>query len=284
VNIPEYDLTGKVAFVTGAGRGIGKGIAQALAEAGADVIINSLTDKHVTGLASDIAKATGRRVVPLVADVTKSDEVERAMGRILEEFGALDVLVNNLGDSIRKPLVPLPGPLSDQAAKAPGPLTPGPLTPGPLTPGPLTDDEYRLILDLNLTEAVLCSRAAGPHMLARRSGKIINIGSFASARGGVNLTIYAAAKTALVGFTRALALEWAPYGVQVNSIAPGLFPDAVTAGEAGYAEAVRRAQQTVPLQREGRLREVGLLAVYLASAAADYMTGQTLYLDGGLTL
>ena len=263
--LPEYDLSGKVAFVTGAGRGIGKGIAQALAEAGADVIINSLTDKHVTGLAADIAKATGRRVVPLVADVTKSAEVERAMAQILKDFGALDVLVNNLGDSIRKPLVPLP----DQAAKA---------------PGPLTDDEYRLILDLNLTEAVLCSRAAGPHMLGRRSGKVINIGSFASIRGGVNLTIYAAAKTALVGFTRALALEWAPYGVQVNSIAPGLFPDAVTAGEAGYADAVRRAQQTVPLQREGRLREVGLLAVYLASAAADYMTGQTLYLDGGLTL
>ena len=282
--LPEYDLSGKGAFVTGAGRGIGKGIAQALAEAGADVIINSLTDKHVTGLAADIAKATGRRVVPLVADVTKSADVERAIAQILKDFGALDVLVNNLGDSIRKPLVPLPGALSDQAAKAPGPLTPAALTPAALTPAALTDDEYRLILDLNLTEAVLCSRAAGPHMLGRRSGKIINIGSFASIRGGVNLTIYAAAKTALVGFTRALALEWAPYGVQVNSIAPGLFPDAVTAGEASYADAVRRAQQTVPLQREGRLREVGLLAVYLASAAADYMTGQTLYLDGGLTL
>jgi NAD(P)-dependent dehydrogenase (short-subunit alcohol dehydrogenase family) len=267
--IPEYDLGGKVAFVTGAGRGIGKGIAQTLAEAGADVIINSLSDKHVTGLAADIANATGRRVIPLVADVTKSVEVERAMGRILKEFGALDVLVNNLGDSIRKPLVPLPGPVSDQAAKG---------------AGPLTDEEYRIILDLNLTEAVLCSRAVGPHMLGRRSGKIINIGSFASVRGGINLTIYAAAKTALVGFTRALALEWAPYGVQVNSIAPGLFPDAVTIGEAGYADAIRRAQQTVPLKREGRLREVGLLAVYLASAAADYMTGQTLYLDGGLTL
>ena len=263
--LPEYDLRGKVAFVTGAGRGIGKGIAQALAEAGADVVINSLSDKHVTGLAADIAKATGRRVVPLVADVTKSDEVERAMSRILEEFGALDVLVNNLGDSIRKPLVPLPG----HDANA---------------PGPLTDEEYRLILDLNLTEAVLCSRAAGPHMLGRRSGKIVNIGSFASIRGGVNLTIYAAAKTALVGFSRALALEWAPHGVQVNSIAPGLFPDAVTVGEAGYADAVRRARETVPLKREGRLREVGLLAVYLASAASDYMTGQTLYLDGGLTL
>ncbi len=263
--LPEFDLSGKVALVTGAGRGIGKGIAQALAEAGADVVINSLTDKHVTGLASDIAKATGRRVVPLVADVTKSDEVERAIDRIIKDFGALHVLVNNLGDSIRKPLVPLPG----QEGKA---------------NGPLTDEEYRLILDLNLTEAVLCTRAVGPHMLARRSGKIINIGSFASTRGGVELTIYAAAKTALVGFTRALALEWAPYRIQVNTIAPGLFPDAVTAGDAGYAERVRNATKTVPLGREGRLREVGLLAVYLASAAADYMTGQTLYLDGGMTL
>jgi NAD(P)-dependent dehydrogenase (short-subunit alcohol dehydrogenase family) len=263
--LPEFDLGGKVAFVTGAGRGIGKGIAQALAEAGADVVINSLTDKHVTGLASDIGKATGRRVVPLVADVTKSAEVERAISRIISDFGALHVLVNNLGDSIRKPLVPLPG----HEGKG---------------NGPLTDEEYRLILDLNLTEAVLCTRAVGPHMLARRSGKIINIGSFASTRGGANLTIYAAAKTALVGFTRALALEWAPYGIQVNTIAPGLFPDAVTVGDAGYAERVRNATKTVPLGREGRLREVGLLAVYLASTAADYMTGQTLYLDGGMTL
>jgi NAD(P)-dependent dehydrogenase (short-subunit alcohol dehydrogenase family) len=203
--------------------------------------------------------------MPLVADVTKSNEVDRAIGQIIAELGALHVLVNNLGDSIRKPLVPLPG----QKDK---------------TSGALTDEEYRLIIDLNLTEAVLCSRAAGPHMLERRSGKVINIGSFASARGGIDLTIYAAAKTALVGFTRALALEWAPYGVQVNTIAPGLFPDAVTVGEAGYAERVKNAQQTVPLRREGRLREVGLLAVYLASTASDYMTGQTLYLDGGFTL
>jgi NAD(P)-dependent dehydrogenase (short-subunit alcohol dehydrogenase family) len=121
-------------------------------------------------------------------------------------------------------------------------------------------------------------------MLARRSGKVINVGSFASERGRAMLTIYAAAKSALVGFTRSLALEWAPYGVQVNGIAPGLFPDPVTVGEAGYVERQRNAQKVVPLQREGRLREVGLLALYLAGSASDYMTGQTLYLDGGLTL
>ena len=168
MTIAEYDLSGMVAFVTGAGRGIGKGIAQALAEAGADVVINSLTDRYVTPLAADIAKATGRRVMPLVADVTKSEEVERAVSRILAEFGALHILVNNLGDSIRKPLVPPPG--SDAAT-------------------PLTDEELRFILDVNLTATLLCSRAAGPHMPARRSGKVINIASFASSRGGSALTI-----------------------------------------------------------------------------------------------
>ena len=254
MNIPEYDLTGKVAFVTGAGRGIGKGIAQVLAEAGADVIINALTPQYVDGLAADIGKATGRRVVPLMADVTKPDEVERAVARILREFGALHVLVNNLGDAIRKPLVSL------------------------------SDEELRTILDLNLTATVLCSRAAGPHMLARRSGKVINITSFAAVKGAPNLTIYAAAKAALVGFTRALALEWAPHGVQVNGIGPGFFPDPVTVGDAAYQQRVEDAARTVPLGREGRLREVGLLALYLASAASDYMTGQTIYLDGGLTL
>ena len=263
--IPEYDLSGKVAFVTGAGRGIGKGIAQVLAEAGAEVVINALTMRHVEGLAADIRKATGRRVMPLAADMTKSDAVLGTVNGILAEFGSLHILVNNLGDAIRRPLVPLPGREAD-------------------FPAPLTDEEFRVILDLNLTATVLCSRAVGPHMLARGSGKVINIASFASARGSPTLTIYAAAKTALVGFTRALALEWAPYGVQVNAIAPGLFPDPVTVGEEGYAQRVQQARQAVPLRREGKLREVGLLALYLASPASDYMTGQTLYLDGGLTL
>jgi NAD(P)-dependent dehydrogenase (short-subunit alcohol dehydrogenase family) len=262
VTVPEYDLKGKIAFVTGAGRGIGKGIAQVLAEGGADVVINGLTDKYVVGLAADVAKATGRRVVPLVADVTRTEEVERAVQTILADFGALDILVNNLGDSIRTPFVPTAG-----AATV-----------------PLTDETLKLVMDLNLTATVLCTRAAAPHMLGRRAGKVINIGSFASIRGGASLTIYSAAKTALVGFTRALALEWAPYGVQVNAIAPGRFPDAVTSGEAGFAARQEEARKAVPLGRVGHLREVGLLALYLASSASDYMTGQTLYLDGGLTL
>jgi NAD(P)-dependent dehydrogenase (short-subunit alcohol dehydrogenase family) len=261
---PEYEITGKVVFITGAGRGIGKGIAQVLAEAGADIVLNALTPRYVENTAAEIAKASNRRVVPLIADVTKADDVQRAVDTILQEFGRLDVLINNLGDAIRKPLVALPG--NPEAATA------------------LSDEELRLVMDVNLTEAILCTRAVGPHMLERRSGKVINISSFTAGKGGKDLVVYTIAKTALVGFTRAQALEWAPYHVQVNAIAPGVFPDPVTIGEEGARRAAENAARTVPLGREGRLREVGFLALYLASAASDYMTGQTIFLDGGLSL
>lgn len=257
----EFDVTGKVVFITGAGRGIGKGIAQVLAEAGADIALNALTPKYVEGTAMEIAASSGRRVVPVIADVTKPDGVQAAVTQVLNTFGRIDVLVNALGDSIRKPLVDLPD--GGEAA---------------------TDDELRFIMDINLTEALLCTRAVGPYMLARRSGKIINIASWTAHSGGRDMVLYTVAKTALAGFTRAQALEWAPYGVQINAISPGLFPDIVTAGEEGFKRSTQRAAQTVPLRRAGRLREVGLLALYLASAASDYMTGQTIPLDGGLSL
>ncbi len=260
----EFDVTGKVVFITGAGRGIGRGIAQVLAEAGADIALNALTPKYVTATAAEIAAASGRRVVPIVADVTQPDSVRRAVDEVLATFGRIDVLVNALGDSIRKPLVTLP----DQAD----------------SPAGVSDDELRFIMDVNLTEALLCTRAVGPHMLARRSGKVINIASWTTQSGGREMVIYTTAKTALAGFTRAQALEWAPYGVQVNAIAPGLFPDVVTAGEDRFRTLTQRAEQTVPLGRAGKLREVGLLALYLASGASDYMTGQTILLDGGLGL
>jgi NAD(P)-dependent dehydrogenase (short-subunit alcohol dehydrogenase family) len=258
----EFDVTGKVVFITGAGRGIGKGIAQVLAEAGADVALNALTHKYVDGTAAEIAAASGRKVVPVIADVTKPDEVKRAVDSVIATFGRIDVLVNALGDSIRKPLVALPG---KEGASA-------------------TDDELKFIMDINLTEALLCTRAVGPHMLARKSGKVINIASWTAHQGGRDMVIYTTAKTALAGFTRAQALEWAPYHVHVNAIAPGMFPDVVTSGEERVKQSALRAEQTVPLKRTGRLREVGLLALYLASDASDYMTGQMLLLDGGLGL
>ncbi len=258
----EFDVTGKVVFITGAGRGIGKGIAQVLAEAGADIALNALTPKYVDGTAAEIAKASGRKVVPVIADVTTADGVKRAVDSVLATFGRIDVLVNALGDSIRKPLVALPGKDGEGA----------------------TDDDLKFIMDINLTEALLCTRAVGPHMLARKSGKVINIASWTAQQGGRDMVLYTTAKTALAGFTRAQALEWAPYHVHVNAIAPGMFPDVVTSGEERVKQSAQRAEQTVSLKRTGRLREVGLLALYLASDASDYMTGQTLLLDGGLSL
>ena len=183
-----FDVTGKVVFITGAGRGIGKGIAQVLAEAGADVAINSLTPRYVEGVAAEIADASGRKVVPVVADVTKTDDVQRAVDLVMETFGRIDVLINNLGDAIRKPLVALPG---------------------EETPA-LTDEELNRVMDVNLTEAILCTRAVGPHLLARRSGKVINVSSWTARQGGGDMVVYSIAKTGLAGFTRAQALEALP--------------------------------------------------------------------------
>src|SRR4029077_5569510 len=155
--------------------------------------------------------------------------------------GRIDVLVNALGDSIRKPLVTLPD--NKDSASA------------------VSDDELRFIIDINLTEALLCTRAVGPHMLERRSGKVINIASWTAHQGGKDLVLYTAAKAALVGFTRAQALEWASYGVHINAISPGSFPDIVTSGPERFKQTAERAKQNVPLGRHGELREVGLLAL-----------------------
>ena len=261
--LTEFDITGKVALITGSGRGIGAGVARVFAEAGADIALNALTGKHLEPLAAEIAAASGRTVKPYPADLTESKSVDSTVAAVLRDFGRIDILVNGVGDAIPKPIIPLPGAANDR--------------------GLLTDEELKKIMDLNLTSAILCARAVGPHMLERRSGKVITISSFAARKGGSGMAIYAIAKTGLNGFTRALGLEWAPYNVQVNAIAPGIFPDPVTGGPDAIERADERAKTTIPMGRAGRLREVGLLAVYLASAASDYMTGETIHLDGGMT-
>jgi len=172
----EFDITGKVILITGAGRGIGKGIAQVLAEAGADIALNALTPKYVEGVAAEIAAASGRRVVPIIADVTKPDEVRRAIDSVLQTFGRIDVLVNALGDSIRQPLAALPG--KDGSVGA-------------------SDDQLKFIMDVNLTEALFCTRAIGPHMLERRSGNVINIASWAGHQGGGDMVLYATGRPRL---------------------------------------------------------------------------------------
>jgi NAD(P)-dependent dehydrogenase (short-subunit alcohol dehydrogenase family) len=258
---PAADISGKVMFITGAGRGIGRGIAEVAAESGADVAINALTPRHVEGLAERLAKETGRRVVPVVGDVTTPAGAAAATSSVLADLGRIDILVNCLGDGIARPLWTQPG--GDRER--------------------MTDEEVQKVMDLNLSATIACTRAAADHLIGRGSGRVINISSYAAARRGGDMVIYTTAKTALTGFTRALALEWAPYGITVNAVAPGSFPDPVTQGDR-YEQARARVARDVPLGRAGEVREIGYAVRFLASADADYITGQTLYVDGGMSL
>ncbi|HET8938793.1 MAG TPA: SDR family oxidoreductase [Polyangiales bacterium] len=265
----EFDVTGKVVLITGAGRGIGSGIAEVLAEAGANVALNALTPTYAEATARAIRERGRLRseakppvVEVFTGDVTQTQDVQSVVQRVLERFGRIDVLVNNLGDAIMEPLVALP----ETSTRT------------------IDDERLQHILDLNLMATLRCTRAVGPHLLAQRAGKVINIGSYTAARSGARVVVYTAAKAAIEGFTRAQALEWANFNIQVNAIAPGLFPEPRTQGEEGAKAGEQFAARVAPLGRAGRLREVGLLALYLASGASDYMTGQTLYLDGGASI
>lgn len=257
----EYEVEGKTVIITGAARGIGKGIARVLSESGARVMVTALTERYLGPLAQELA-ASGHPIETLTADATKAEDWQRTLDAALERWGHVDVLINNLGDSIRKPLVPLPG--SEDGA-------------------PMTDEQWRFVLDVNLTQAFMGCRALGPHFLERRKGKVINISGTAARKGSPEALAYSAAKAGLTRLTQTLALEWAPYGITVNSIAPGSFPDPEIAEPSQLARSQEQAAKTVPLGRVGELREVGLLALYLASDASNYMTGQTIYLDGGTT-
>jgi NAD(P)-dependent dehydrogenase (short-subunit alcohol dehydrogenase family) len=260
--IPQaFDIEGKTVIISGAARGIGKGIAQVLAEAGARVMVTALTDRYLQPLAAEMAE-TGHPIEVLQADATSAGDWERTVQAALERWGHIDALINNLGDAIRKPLVPLPG-AEDK--------------------GPLSDEEYRFVLDVNLTQAFMGCRAVGPHMLARGQGKIINISSASARKGAPEMLVYATAKAGLVRLTQTLALEWAPYGVTVNCIAPGHFPDVEHGDPADLAARRAWAKTSIPLGRVGEVKEVGLLALYMISAASNYMTGETVYLDGGLS-
>jgi len=198
-----------------------------------------------------LARATGRRALVVPTDVTSYDAVEALVARTVEELGRLDVLVNNSG-------VARPAPLAETSPA-----------------------DWRLVLDVNLTGVFHGCRAAGPHLIAQKSGKVINLASVLGQVGLAGYTVYAASKGGVIALTRALGVEWARHGIQVNAIAPGWFVTEMN--EAAFAEPklAERLLRDVPMRRTGRLEEIGPLAVYLASPASDFMTGQTIFLDGG---
>ena len=167
MSIPAFDITGQKVLIVGGGRGIGKGIALAFAEAGADVAVSALTPAGVNRVAEEV-RALGRHALALTGDATKTADMDRVAQQVLEGFGHLDTLVTCVGDSIRKPVVQLPG---------------------TATPG-MTEDEWRFIVDINLTEAFQGCRALGPHFLARRQGSVVNISGWASFRGRAGSAAY----------------------------------------------------------------------------------------------
>ncbi len=261
MSLAEFDITGQKVLVVGAGRGIGTGIALAFADAGADLAISALTPNGVQGVAEEV-RAMGRTALPLTGDATKAADMDQIARQVLAEFGQVDTVVNCVGDAIRKPVVKLPGGNTEG----------------------MSEEEWHFIIDINLTEAFQGCRALGPHLLERGQGSAINIAGWAAFRGRPESAAYDAAKAGVMRFTECLAQEWAPYGVRVNAIAPGSFPDPEQMSAEAYQARQDAAKGQIPLGRTGRLKEIGYLAVFLASPAAAYVTGQTWAVDGGVSI
>jgi 2-dehydro-3-deoxy-D-gluconate 5-dehydrogenase len=243
-----FDLTGRVALVTGASRGLGAAMARALAHAGADVAL------HASGSpATATAAAIGSRVrtATLTADLRNRVETDRLIADTLQTMGGLDILVNNAG-IIRR-----------ENAEQYG------------------DDDWDAVIEIDLSSAFRLCRAAGRHMLAEGRGKIINVTSLLAFQGGIRVPAYAAAKGGLAQLTKALANEWGGRGVNVNAIAPGYMRTDNT--KALFDDPVRNEQITarIPAGRWGTPEDLGGAAVFLASAASDYVHGHVLVVDGG---
>jgi 3-oxoacyl-[acyl-carrier protein] reductase len=252
--MPDSDvlsLTGRVAVVTGAGRGIGAATARLLAQAGAHVALVDRDAAGVTQTAEQIGVAGGE-ALPFTNDVTDAFAVERTFDRVAEEWGRLDVLVNNAG-TLRE------APLED-----------------------LTDDDFRDTLDVNLRAAMVCARAAVPHMLRQGRGRILSAASGSTRLGSQGLTAYAAAKAGIVGMTRTWARELGPRGITANAVAPGLIEGETVRTVA--SEELERTLARIPARRLGRPEEVAAVYLFLASDLAAFINGAVVGVDGGLLL
>jgi NAD(P)-dependent dehydrogenase (short-subunit alcohol dehydrogenase family) len=251
--LPSFQLEGKKAAVTGAGRGIGRALAIGLAEAGADVAVLSRTKEELEAVAAEIEKF-GRKAYPVQADLTKRGDVEGAIAAVKKRAGQLDVLINNAGMNIRTPALEV------------------------------TDEEWRSIVDTNLHSAFMMSQEAARLMKENGGGKIINISSVAghvALRTGV---VYAATKAGLIQMTKTLAMEWAPFGIRVNSVGPWYFKTPLTEKLLADEQYLNEILAQTPMKRIGELKDLVGPVVFLASEASAYVTGQTLFVDGGMTI
>jgi NAD(P)-dependent dehydrogenase (short-subunit alcohol dehydrogenase family) len=249
-----FDLSSRVAIVTGGSRGLGLEMAEGLAEAGAALMLCARREQWLTP-AIDAMRARGFRVEGSVCDVTNPQHVDNVVSTTIEKLGRIDILVNNAGVSWGE------------------------------APETMALEQWKRVLDTNLTGAFLFSQAAGRYMLKARSGNIINVASVAGLRSSVkgpHYAGYAASKAGLMGLTRELAASWGPQGIRVNAIAPGFFHSRLADAAIELVEPSIKERNPIP--RVGEAGELKGIAVFLASNASSYITGQVIAVDGGATV
>lgn len=247
-----FDLTGQVAVVTGASRGLGQYFSRALAEAGADLVITSRTQSSLAEFQEEV-RGMGRRAVPVELDVLDETSIRALADSALEAYGKVDILVNNAGLNIRKPSLKV------------------------------TWADWDTILDTNLKGQFFCAQAFAPHMIERGYGRIINIGSCTSVFGMEGIVPYTASRGGVLQMTKGLAAEWGEHGITVNCLAPGWFETAQNRVLYEDEAWVSTLNERIPLNRPGHPHDLDGSIVFLASDASAYVTGQIVLVDGGFT-
>ncbi len=249
---PLFDLGGKVAIVTGTSRGLGQYFGRALARAGADLVITSRNPSTLAGFKAEI-EDMGRKALPLELDVRDYHSVQKMVEDACSQYGKIDILVNNAGCNVRKPALEV------------------------------TWADWNLVLDTNLRGTFFVSQAVASKMMTRRYGRIINVGSVTCVFGYAGLAPYGASRGGVKQLTMSLADDWGKYGITVNCLAPGWFKTAQNAVMYEDKEWVEYLVERIPMKRPGQPTDLDGAVVFLASDASEYVTGQTLLVDGGIT-
>lgn len=250
MSYPGFDLNGRTAVVIGGTSGIGRAIAHGLAQAGADVVCTSRRTEEVEKTALEI-EGLGRRTIRCASDVASRESIEHLLAECVKSFGKVDILVNSAGRTKREPTI-------DQS-----------------------EDEWNAVLETNLNGTLRSCQIFGRHMLSNGYGRIINIASLASFVSLFEVAAYSASKAAVASLTKSLAIEWAKHGVNVNAIAPGVFRTALNQKLLDETPRGQEFLARTPMGRFGKVEELAGAAVFLASEAASYVTGELLVVDGG---